>query len=65
MTSEILHVKLTQVYYIAVWMFTSITSIKYLFSVQQFLALVMSEGNQGLSRKSSDCKNLSSFEQKY
>ena len=25
-------------------------------SVQQFLAVVMSEGNQDLSRKSSDCK---------
>ena len=34
----------------------NVTLIKDPKSVQQFLAVVMSEGNQDLSRKSSDCK---------
>ena len=44
MTSEILHVKLTQVYYCAVWISTSITSIKYL-ATRQFLYLIYITSN--------------------
>ena len=44
MTSEILHVKLTQVHYIAVWISTSITSIKYLVTLK-FVYLIHTSFN--------------------
>ena len=44
MTSEILHVKLTQVYYSAVWISTSIASIKYLVACQ-FVYLIYISSN--------------------
>ena len=44
MKSDILHVKLTQVYYIAVWISTLLTFIKYLVTCQ-FVYLIYISSN--------------------